>query len=136
VGTPGIDGSMSAAGVTGIGTNYGGRIAWMPRDSYSLPSYSDVDVRLEKDFTVRERYNFELRAEAFNLLNSTIVQAVNTSAYTYANASGSTGTCPATGANAHANTCMVPVSTFQTPTTTTGILLGSRQMQFGFRFEF
>jgi hypothetical protein len=136
VGAPAEDGSMSGAGVTGIGTNYGGRIAWMPRDSYTLPSYSDVDVRLEKQFTVRERYNFDFRAEAFNLLNSTIVQAVNTSAYTYANPSGSTGACPATGPNAHTNTCMVPVSSFQTPTTTTGILLGSRQMQFGFRFEF
>ncbi len=129
------DGSMSGAGVTGIGTNFGGRVAWLPRDSFELPNYTDVDVRLEKQFNWRERYNFDFRAEAFNLFNSTIIQAVNINAYSFSNPSAAAGaTCPAA---AHTNTCMVPLtSTFQSPTTTTGILLGARQMQFGLRFSF
>ena len=146
-GVSGLDGGMSGAAVTGIGTNFGGRVAWLSRDSFVLPSYSNVDLRFEKQFTVRERFNFAFRAEAFNLFNKTIVQAVDTNAYNFAAPaapSGSilnpscwngSGVMPA-GTAVHTNTCMVPVSTFQNPTTTTGILLGARQLQFGLRFEF
>jgi hypothetical protein len=130
VGVLGLDGGMTGAALTTIGQSTGGRIGWQPRDSYTLPNYSDVDVRLARQFTLRERYNFEFRAEAFNLFNSTIVQAVNTNAYNYLGA-GSAGICAT-----HTNTCMSPVSAFLSPTTTTNVLLGARQMQFGFRFEF
>jgi len=145
------NGGMSGSGVTGIGTNFGGRVAWLPRNSFVLPSYSNVDLRVEKQFTFHERYNFAFRAEAFNLFNSTIVQAVNLPAYDFAQLASSTlatptpscwngattsGPGPTAGTPIHTNTCMVPVSTFQSPTTTTGVLLGARQLQFGLRFEF
>jgi hypothetical protein len=105
----------------------------MPRDSYELPNYSTVDLRLGRQFTFHERYAFEFRAEAFNLFNSTIVQAVNQNAYNYASPSATSATCPAS----HTNTCLVPQPTlFQVPTTTLGTLLGPRQLQFGLRFEF
>jgi hypothetical protein len=130
------DGGMAGTDITGIGNLSGGRISWMPRNSFAFPTYADVDMRLTKEFTLKERYNFEFRAEAFNLFNSTIIQAVNQNAYTIASPTGPAGTCPASGANAHTNNCMVPVSTFGSATTTTGILLGARQMQFGFRFNF
>ena len=121
----------------------GGRIAWLPRDSFRLPSYSNLDMRLSKQFAIHERYRFEFRAETFNLLNTTIIQAVNQNAYTSA-AAGSSASCPALSGGAkfinpvtgHTNTCMVPVTAFQSPTTTSAFLLGARQMQFGFRFEF
>ena len=69
---------------------------------------------------------------------SYILQGVNTNAYTFSNpvaASGSNAN-PACNLAAHTNECLVPSSTFQTPTTTSGFLLGSRQIQFGFRFGF
>jgi hypothetical protein len=128
-GVLGLDGGMTGAALTTIGQSTGGRIGWQPRDSFTLPNYSDVDVRLARQFTLKERYNFEFRAEAFNLFNSTIVQAVNTNAYNYVGAG--TGICAS-----HTNTCMSPVSAFLSPTTTSNVLLGARQMQFGFRFEF
>jgi hypothetical protein len=129
----------------------GGRIAWLPRASFKLPNYGVLDLRLAKQITIRERFNVELRAEMFNALNSTLILDVDKNAYTYASLAASTsatptpacwnglttsGTGPAAGTMAHANTCMVPVTTFQQPITTTGNLLGSRQVQFGARFNF
>jgi len=87
-------------------------------------------MRLSKSVTVHERFNFEIRAELFNALNSTLIQAVNTNAVNYA-APGATG-CPVS----HTNECMIPVSSFQQVTVTSGNLLGARQAQFGFRFAF
>jgi hypothetical protein len=132
----GLDGGMSGVDIQTTGNNFGGRVSWQQRNSFELPALYNVDFRLTKVFAIKEKYNIELRGEAFNLFNNTLVQAVSANEYTYANPSGSTGTCPATGPNAHTNTCMVPVSSFQTPTTTTGLLLGPRQLQAGVRFEF
>jgi hypothetical protein len=88
---------------------------------------------LEKATAIKERYRIIFRIEAFNALNSTIVQAVNQNGYTYA-APGQAG-CP--GAT-NTNTCMIPVTGFGTATTTTSTsgFLGPRQMQAGLRFEF
>jgi len=108
---------------------------WLPRNSFLLPGYHNVDLRLAKEFTVHERFGFEIRAEAFNLLNSTIVLAVNQNAYNYVTAN--TGVCAG-----HANTCMAPVvnaagmPTLGQATTTSSNLLGARQLQFGARFTF
>jgi hypothetical protein len=140
----GLEGSMTGAGINTSGSSLGNRIAWMPRDTFALPSYTNVDFRISRQFAVKERYVFDLRAEAFNLFNSTLIQGVNQNAYTFAAPSGNFGaagvTCPKFQADGvtvlHANPCMVPLSTFQQATTTTGNLLGARQLQFAFRFEF
>ena len=129
----GIDGGMTAALLSTSRGPMGGRVAFLPRDSFNLPSYADVDLRITRRFIVHEYYDFEFRAEAFNLFNNTFVQAVNTSAYSPVQPGTTSATCPSA---THTNTCMVPVSSFQTPTTTSNYLLGSRQLQFGFRFEF
>jgi hypothetical protein len=125
-----LDGSMGGAGISSPGANLAGRIGWLPPGSFRLPSLTNVDVRLTKTFQWKERYHLELRFEAFNIFNSTLVQAVSSSAYDYARPGGAG--CPAS----HINTCMVPISTFGVATTTTGNLLGARQMQAGVRFEF
>jgi hypothetical protein len=130
VGAPGLDGGMTAATLSSSASFAGGRIAWMPRNSFTLPDYTNIDARITKSFTVHERYNFQFRAEAFNLFNSTILQAVNTGAFALVSP-GAAG-CPAS----HTNVCAVPQTTFQQPATTSSFLLGSRQLQFGFRFEF
>jgi hypothetical protein len=96
----------------------GGRATFLPRNSYRYPTWTDIDLRLERDFTIHERYRLEFRAEAFNLFNSTLLQGVNTEAYTVS------------GAN------IIPFSGFQTPSTTSTVLDGARQLQTGFRFDF
>jgi len=122
---------MTAALLSTGGTPTGGRVAFLPRASFKLPNYANVDLRLAKAFSLRERFNFEFRAEVFNLFNSTLQLDVNKSAYTFAQPGG-TG-CPSAQ---HTNTCVVRQSTFQQVTTTTANLLGARQMQLGFRFAF
>ncbi len=125
-----LDGSMGGAGITSPGANLAGRIAWVAPGGFKLPSLYDVDLRLSKQFAITERYNIELRGEAFNVFNSTLVQQVSQSAYKYVSP-GSSG-CPAT----HASTCMVPITSFGQYQTTSGNLFGARQLQAGIRFRF
>jgi hypothetical protein len=129
VGTPGLDGGMTADMLMNTSVPAAGPVYFLPRAGFTLPNYTNVDLRLGKLFVFHERYNLELRGEAFNLFNSTIVQAVDTNAYSFA-APGS-GLCAG-----HTNQCMVPLSTFQKPTTTSSNLLGARQLQAGVRFSF
>jgi hypothetical protein len=127
----GLDGGMTGALISSPGANVAGRLYWIPRNFYELPNLYDVDVRLTKDITVKERFHIAIRGEAFNLINSTLVQGVNTVAYAYANPG-------AAGCVGHTNTCMIPQSSFQQANTTTNTsgLLGPRQLQAGLRFEF
>ena len=121
--------SAAGTGMTGSLDTGGGRVAWLPRASFTLPNYTDVDLRVSKQVRITERFNLELRGEAFNLFNSTIVLAVNPVAYTYANAG-------AAGCVGHTNTCMVPVAGFQQPTITSTQGIGARQLQVGARLNF
>jgi len=141
-------GNMAGTGINSPGQNVAGRIAWVPAGSFVLPNLYNVDLRLEKQFSIKERYHIALRGEAFNLFNTTLVQGVNQTAYNYTGPSSSTTatagkTCPSTvsagnGGNPtpHTNTCMVPQSTFKQVSTTSGNNLGARQLQAGIRFEF
>jgi hypothetical protein len=88
-----------------------------------------VDFRIERAFTVRERYRFAILADAFNLLNNTIVSSVNSQGYTELNPGS--GSCAG-----HANACLVPFPNFQSRTTTSSSVFGARQLQIGARFNF
>jgi hypothetical protein len=123
-----LDGSMGGAGINSPGSNFAGRVAWLAPGRFVQPNLYNVDLRLTKQFTIKERYHLEVRGEAFNLFNDTLVQAVSQNAYSYAKS------CPA-GVPATV-TCMSPVASFQQPSITTTNLLGARQMQAGIRFEF
>ncbi len=125
----GINGGETGAVIGTNASAIGGRVSFLPRNSFNLPHFTNVDFRISRAFTFREHYSFEIRGEAFNLFNSTIISQVNTNAYTFVNAG--TGVCAG-----HANTCLVPSPTFQTPTTTSTTLYGARQLQIGARFSF
>ncbi len=130
----GIDGGMTGAAIGSTGTAAGSRAGWLAPDSFVLPNLYNVDMRLTKEFSIKDRYHIEVRAEAFNVLNSTLVQAVQTAAFNYVKPGAAlTGgaVCPA-----GAITCMSPRATFQQPSLTSGNLLGARQMQGGIRFDF
>jgi Carboxypeptidase regulatory-like domain/TonB dependent receptor len=116
--TGGIDGGLSGGVVSTNASATGGRATFLPRNSYRYPTWTNIDLRLERDFAIHERYRLEFRAEAFNLFNSTLVQGVNTEGYTVS------------------GTNIIPFSGFQAVSTTTSVLAGARQLQTGFRFEF
>jgi hypothetical protein len=132
-GEAGLDGGMTGAVLTTSATPTGSRILWVPRNSFRLPPYTVLDLRLEKATAIKERYRIIFRIEAFNALNSTIVQGVNQNGYTYA--APSQAGCPSA---TNTNTCMIPSTGFGTATITTSTsgFLGPRQMQAGLRFEF
>ena len=98
---------------------------------YNLPNFTNIDFRLGRAFAFREKYRFDFSVDAFNLFNSTIVTAENTTAYSYT-AEGTAGTPCAT----HTNGCLIPSSTFRSLFTTSGALYGARQLQFNARFDF
>ena len=123
------DGGMTGAEVSTFASPTGGRASWLGRNPYFLPNYKNIDFRVGRGFTFHERYRIDFMVDAFNLFNSTIVSAVNTTAYTY--------TGPGAGVCAgHTNGCLVPSSSFGSVTTTSGSLYGARQMQFGAKFNF
>lgn len=124
-----VNGGMTGAVVGTFASSTGGRAAWLPRNSYNLPGWTNVDFRIEREFTMRERYRLAIVADAFNLFNSTIVSAVNTQGYTESNPGS--GVCAG-----HVNACIVPFSSFQSRTTTSSSVFGARQLQLGARFTF
>jgi hypothetical protein len=111
----------------------GGRVSWLPRNPYNLPNLTDIDFRLGRTITLKERYKFDFSVDAFNLFNSTLVTSVNTSAYSYLTPDNTLkpNTC-----TTHTNGCLVPISSFGTDATTSSLLLGPRQLQINARFEF
>ncbi len=46
-------------------------------NSFTGPGVNDIDLALQKEFTIRERFNFQLRADAFNAFNHTQFNGIN-----------------------------------------------------------
>lgn len=132
-GSRGLLGGMTGILISSSGNPIGGRAAWLPRNSFTQPSLINFDVRVAKQFTITEGVAFEFRAEAFNILNTTLVQRVFDSAFTYVKPSATSSTCPSAS---HVNTCMAERSSFQNARQTSSNLFGARQMQFGLRVSF
>lgn len=123
------DGGMTGAEVSTFAGPTGGRVSWLARNALNLPNYTNVDFRLGRGFSFREKFRLNFVVDAFNLFNSTIVSSVNTTAYNYSG--------PGVGACAgHVNGCLLPSSSFGSRSTTSGLLYGPRQLQFGARFSF
>lgn len=81
-----------SSGLNGTGTS-----TWLPnlgRNSFAQPDTYVFDVRLQKDFRINERFNFEFVGEAFNLINHQNVTGMNTTAYSITAAGSSIGGTP------------------------------------------
>ncbi len=128
--TPYITGAPSPldGGVTG-GVAYAGptqgRAGWLARNAYTGPGYRNTDFRVGRQFSITERVKLSLVGEAFNLFNHTNIVSVNTTAFSYS------ATC--TG---HTNACFTPSATFLTPTATSSLLGGPRQLQISGKLTF
>ena len=64
------------------GSGGANRIPGLNRNDYQYPKTWFVDLRASKKLVVREQYNLEFLAEAFNLTNHQNVTGVGTTAYT------------------------------------------------------
>jgi len=123
-----LDGGLTAGDSSNASAN-AGRAGWLSRNPYYGPGYKDWDLRLSREFNITERARLSLLGELFNVTNTTNVLSVNTTAFTYL-AAGS-GACAG-----HANPCMVPSPTFLTPTATSSLIFGPRQVQISGRITF
>jgi hypothetical protein len=124
-----IAGGPTGGTVNNSGTALGGRPPEIPRNSYTGPGLGNVDFRISRDFKFTERMKLTLLGEAFNLFNFTNFFSVNTTQFTYTAAG--TGACAG-----HTNGCLVPVSSFLTPSASNNGLYGARQLQISGRFTF
>jgi hypothetical protein len=88
------------------------------RDSLRQAAIIDVDARLSRSFSFREKYKLTLGAESFNIMNHEEFTSYNTTAYVL---SGTTATYQ---------------STFGTPSAAGNTVYRERQIQFVGRFEF
>jgi len=124
-----IAGGPTGGAVNNSGTATGGRSPGLPRNFYTGPGASNVDVRVSREFVFREKLKLSLLGEAFNIFNHTNVFLVNTQQYTYTGAG--TGLCAG-----HTNGCLVPVASFLSPSATNNTLFGARQLQISGRLSF
>ena len=151
------DGGIYGGAISsGSGSPTNGRPPYVGRNSIPMPNWNDADLRLGRKFPIHEEMSLDLTLDAFNLLNQTIVQGVNSnygqwtpaagtvSATTVTLPSGGQVSCPATG-NAPSNSslqgCFSPftgvgANTFNVKNTTTSNLYGPRQLQFAAKFTF
>jgi hypothetical protein len=109
------------------------------RNSFKGPGVHNLDARLSREFPLfKDRYHFEVAAEAFNVANHRNILAVNTPIVAYS-APGASG-CPSYASNPQGVGCLGPLSSstspFATPSSTSNIIYGPRQLQLLGRFIF
>jgi hypothetical protein len=122
----GVDFGVTGGEVTNTGGSTGGRPPQVGRNVYQGPGLVDFDMRISRDFAIKEKYHLTFLGEAFNLANHTNITAVNNTAFNY----GACSSAP--------NGCLTPNSAFLAPTasTSTNGLYGARQLQVSAKFIF
>jgi hypothetical protein len=125
--------TASNTGLLGTSVTY---IPQIGRNTFRYPRVVNVDVRLEKDFRIREGMQFQLYIESFNLANHQNVTGVNGGAYTISSPAAATAAAPTSGtANGFAN--LVSTTNFGTVSNTnSNYAYSPRQFQIAGRFTF
>lgn len=122
-------GGPTGGAVNNSGTATGGRSPGLVRNFYTGPGAQNIDFRISRDFRITEKLKLAMLGEAFNVFNHTNIFAVNTTQYTYTGANA--GVCAG-----HTNGCLVPQTSFLTPSATNNNLYGARQLQVSARITF
>jgi hypothetical protein len=122
-----------------------GRPPQIGRNSIYMPGYNDFDFRVAHNIPIHEKIYMQFSADAFNLLNHTIITAVNGTYSQYVAAGASSGSlkCNATSAPVGSSLqgCIAPYSgtglaAFGATSGTNNSLYGARQMQFAAKLFF
>ncbi len=131
----GVDSGVNGAEITNTGGTTGGRPPQVGRNVYFGHNLYNEDLRISRDFAIREKLHFQILGEAFNLFNHTNISSVNGTAFNYsAVGSGACTTALAGGTNG----CIIPNAAFLAPTgsSSTNGLYGARQLQFSAKIIF
>jgi hypothetical protein len=146
------DGGIYGGAISsGSGSETNGRPPYIGRNSIPMPGFNGADLRLARSFAIHEKMSLAFSLDAFNALNQTIIQGVNSTYSAYVGATsnislpgGATESCAATGAapsNSTLQGCFSPYTgtgsnAFNVKSTTNGFLEGARQLQFATKFTF
>jgi hypothetical protein len=162
--------SMSGTVYSGTGTSYGadgniyggamssssgapttGRPPQVGRNSVYAPGYNNLDFRIARNIPIHEKIYLQFAADAFNLLNHTIITSVQGTYSQYATSSSSpTSACSTAAGTATAGSvpsgstlqgCISPytgtgLSAFRATSGTNNSLYGARQMQLSAKLFF
>jgi hypothetical protein len=148
----GADGNIYGGAMSsGSGTATTGRPPQIGRNSIYGPGFNDFDFRIARDIPIHGKMYMQLTADAFNLLNHTIITSVNGTYSQYAGASTSaTAACSTAAGSASASTvpagsvlqgCISPytgtgLSAFGVTSGTNNGLYTARQLQVAAKFFF
>ena len=143
----GDDGNIYGGAISsGSGGPTTGRAPQVGRNSIIGPGFNDFDMRVTRVIPIYQNLKMELAADAFNLLNHTIITGVN-GTYSQYSTAGTSGACnvstqtPGTSA-APLQGCIAPYSgtglnAFGVAnSTSSSTLYGARQMQFSAKLSF
>jgi hypothetical protein len=114
--TGGIDGGVTGAQVSLFASNSSGRVPHLRRNSFPGPGIRNVDARISRDITIHDGIKMQFFMEAFNVANRRHIIAQNTTAYQF-NSATTIGVAS-------------QATPFGTPTATSSVLYGPRQLQF------
>jgi hypothetical protein len=114
--TGGIDGGVTGAQVSLFASNSSGRAPQLRRNSFPGPGIRNVDARISRDIPIHEAIKMQFFMEAFNVANRRQIIAQNTTAYQF-NSATTIGVAS-------------QATPFGTPTATSSVLYGPRQLQF------
>ncbi len=117
----GMTGSGAGGGLLGVGGD--SRLPCAVRNSMHYPSFQVIDLRLKREFKIRERYGFEVLAEAFNLFNRVNPTRLNSVTLYTLNSTTNVLTYRGDG-------------TWGIPTEASSTLYRERQVQLAIRFNF
>jgi outer membrane receptor protein involved in Fe transport len=127
----GLDGGATGLAVTLNDSAGAGRAPFVYRNNQVFQGIHNLDVRAGRSITIHNDIKMDFFAEAFNVVNHINVAGVSASAYQYQNPVAGT-TCTGSAP------CIVPYTAtkFGTPTSTSGVLFGPRQLQFAAKLHF
>ena len=131
----GVDYGVNGAEITNTGGSTGGRPPQVGRNVYiGHPLYNE-DLRITRDFAIKEKYHFQILGEAFNLFNHTNISSVNGTAFNFTPVGSGACTTALAGST---NGCLVPNAAFLAPTSSssTNGLYGARQLQVSAKITF
>ncbi len=139
--SPVRDGGLTGAELSLFNSGTPGRVPNQiaARNAFPGPGVHNLDARVSREFPLRhEGMHIELAAEAFNVVNHRNILSVSTAAYAYV-APGQSGQGVTCGVSAASTSgCIVPYTAtpFGTPTSTSSVIYGPRQLQLIGRFFF
>ena len=120
--------------------NGSGGAAYLPtagRNTLRLPMRGKVDLRLARELPMGGRWRLELRADAFNLLNSVSLSRVETRAFLLGTPAGAGAPTPLVFQDAAAIASEgISTPAFGTPLSSTAALSRERQVEVGARVSF